>query len=118
MKKNIFLIIGLILLSLVSCNLRKEEVIVFDNSEPLALAPDVFWAVVTEPYAAYKDNVGWKSSGNSHCRQGEILQIKGKSLDSNYEVWYKFDAGWLPESSLIVFDNRYKAQSFSKKIEK
>lgn len=98
-----------------SCNLKKEEPIVFDKSYPLALSPDVEWAVVTEPYAAYKAELSWTVSGNKHCRKGEILQIKGKSMDSNNENWFLFDDGWLPEDCLKVFDNRYKAEAYAKK---
>ena len=36
------------------CNKKSEEKIVFDKTHPLALAPDVEWAVVIEPYAVFK----------------------------------------------------------------
>jgi len=101
-----------------SCNVKKDEIIVFDNSEPLALAPDISWAVVSDPYAAYRDDIGWNVKGNGHCRRGEILQIKGKSIDKNKEVWYSFENGWLPASCVNVFDNRLKAENFSKKLDK
>ena len=37
------------------CAKKSVEVIVFDNTHPLALAPDVEWAVVTEPYAVFRE---------------------------------------------------------------
>lgn len=119
LNRIIIFLLGLLLLFNVfsSCNLKKEEFIEFDNSHPLALAPDISWAVVTEPYVAYKVNIGWDSNAEGHCRKGDILQVYGRSLDNNKEIWFLFENGWLPATSLTVFDNRYKAESFAKKIE-
>lgn len=105
-----FLIIG--------CAKKDETEIILDNSEPLALAPDVQWAVVSEPYAAFKESKDWSASVIGHCRKGDILQIKGKSLDSKNEVWYYFEQGWLPSSSVLVYNNRLKAQKISNQSEK
>ena len=105
-----FLIIG--------CAKKDETEIILDNSEPLALAPDVQWAVVSEPYAAFKESKDWSASVIGHCRKGDILQIKGKSLDSKNEVWYCFEQGWLPSSSVLVYNNRLKAQKISNQSEK
>lgn len=93
----------------VSCSSKKE--IVFDNSEPLALAPDVQWAVVIEPYAAFRKDTDWSSDINGHCRKGDILQIKGNAVFNNAENWYYFDEGWLPESVIDIYPNRFKAEN-------
>lgn len=105
-----FLIIG--------CAKKGETEIILDNSEPLALAPDVQWAVVSEPYAAFKESKDWSASVIGHCRKGDVLQVKGKSLDSKNEVWYYFEQGWLPSSSVLVYNNRLKAQKISNQSEK
>ena len=68
------LILILILLS-TSCTKKQEEVIFFDDSNPLSLAPDVEWALVTDPYAAYRETTDWNSKILNHCRRGEILQF-------------------------------------------
>lgn len=86
----------------------------FDNSHPLALAPDVEWAVVTEPYAVFKETDEWGAATAGHCRKGEILQVKGKSVDAEKENWYFFEGGWLPQSCVSIFSNRYKAETVSK----
>ena len=104
-----FLIIG--------CAKKDETEIMLDNSEPLALAPDVQWAVVSEPYAAFKESKDWSASVIGHCRKGDVLQVKGKSLDSKNEVWYYFEQGWLPSSSVLVYNNRLKAQKISNQSE-
>ena len=105
-----FLIIG--------CAKKDGTESMVDNSEPLALAPDVRWAVVSEPYAAFKESKDWSASVIGHCRKGDVLQVKGKSLDSKNEVWYYFEQGWLPSSSVLVYNNRLKAQKISNQSEK
>ena len=98
------------------CNKKSVENIVFDDSYPLALAPDVEWAVVTEPYAVYKEKNDWGAATTGHVRKGEILQIMGKAVDSKNENWYYFEGGWLSQTSISVFSNRYKAESVSKNL--
>lgn len=90
---------------------KKDKEIVFDNSDPLALALDVQWAVIVEPYAAFRKNTDWNSEVSDHCRKGDILQIKGNAIFNNKENWYFFDEGWLPESVLAVYSNKFKAQT-------
>lgn len=117
MKKLIVLLI--ILFSAffsISCHKKDELVIVLDNSEPLALAPDVEWAVVTDPYAAYKKEIGWTSGVSGHCRKGEILQVKGKSLSADNETWYYFENGWLPYNCISIYSNRLKAKTVSDQL--
>ena len=96
------------------CAKKSSEVIVFDNSHPLALAPDVEWAVVTEPYAVFKETDEWGAATAGHCRKGEILQVLGKAVDAQKENWYFFEGGWLPQSCVSIFSNRYKAETVSK----
>lgn len=98
------------------CSKKKEEIIEFDNAYPLALAPDVSWAVITEPYASYKESYDWNSTTEGHCRKGDILQVLGNAKDADKESWYKFENGWLPSSCLSVYSNRYKAKSVSDSI--
>ena len=97
---------------LTSCE-KQEEKITFDDTYPLALSPSVEWAVVKEPYAAYKTEYGWASSVAGHCRRGEILQVLGRSVDENNEKWCQFEDGWLPESCLNIYSNRLKAERVS-----
>ena len=111
-EKHLFLLIipfFLCLFFFSSCTKQKEEVIVFDDSYPLALSPNVSWALVTDPYAAYKTEMGWDSATAGHCRRGEILQVLGKSVDKESKNWYRFEEGWLPESCLSIYSNRFKA---------
>ncbi len=109
------LLLILILIS-TSCTKKQEEVIVFDSSEPLSLAPDVEWALVTDPYAAFRIDTDWNSEITGHCRRGEILQVYAKSIDDEKTVWYKFEQGWLPQKCLKIYTNRYKAQTAAKSL--
>jgi hypothetical protein len=117
-NKSIILILIILCLTsfFASCKKKTAEVIVFDDSHPLALAPDVEWAVVTEPYAVFKESDEWGAATAGHCRKGEILQVKGKSVDADKENWYYFEGGWLPQSCVSIFSNRYKAETVSKSL--
>lgn len=118
MKKISFILSVMFLFSsvfFVSCREEKEEVIEFDESYPLALAPDVVWAVVSEPYAAYKKEAAWNADIAGHCRKGEILQVVGKS-EVNNEIWYYFENGWLSENSIEIYSNRFKAKAVAGKM--
>lgn len=113
-KKSVnVLLLVLFSMLIFSCAKKEDEIIFLDNREPLALAPDVQWAVVNEPYVAFKENKEWTSSITGHCRKGDVLQVKGKSVDSKKEVWYLFEEGWLPSASILVYSNRLKAQKVS-----
>ena len=116
MKNKIILFVLLSILSalFISCSKKSEEKIIFDNSQPLALAPDVEWAVVVEPYAVFRDTNEWSAATAGHCRKGEILQVKGKTVDAAKANWYFFEGGWLPQSCVAIFSNRYKAETVSK----
>ena len=110
----ILLIFSVLIIS--SCKKNKEEVIEINETHPLSLAPDVEWALVTDPYAAYRGDIDWNAEITSHCRRGDILQVYAKSIDKDKTVWYKFEYGWLPETCLSIYSNRYKAQSAAENL--
>ena len=76
-NKSIILILIILCLTsfFASCKKKTTEVIVFDDSHPLALAPDVEWAVVTEPYAVFKESDEWGAATAGHCRKGELVLL-------------------------------------------
>lgn len=117
-KLKFFFIICSLAFIFIACDKNDENPIILDDSEPLALAPNVEWAVVTDPYAAYKTEIGWTSSVSGHCRKGDILLIKGKSLDKNNEKWFYFENGWLPGNCISVYNNRLKAKSVAEQLTK
>ena len=105
----ILLIFSVLIIS--SCKKNKEEVIEINETHPLSLAPDVEWALITDPYAAFRSDIDWNADITGHVRRGEILQIYAKSTDKQKNTWYKFEEGWLPQTCLAVYTNRYKAQT-------
>lgn len=112
MKRFLLFLLLILLAGLISsCNKKKEEVIEFNESHPLSLAPDVEWALITDPYAAYRKTIEWNADITNHCRKGDILQVYAKSIDKDKTVWYKFEEGWLPETCLTIYSNRYKAET-------
>ncbi|MCR4734243.1 MAG: hypothetical protein K5829_04445 [Treponema sp.] len=115
-KKVIIFFTLIFAFSFISCPTRKEETIVLDNSEPLALAPGVSWALVIIPYASYKADISWDSITNGHCRKGDILQVMASSIDADQKKWYKFEAGWLSEDSIDIYTNKYKAENAASKL--
>jgi hypothetical protein len=93
----------------------KGKEIRFDDSEPLALAPDISWAVVVTPYAAYRKKTSWQSDVSGHCRKGDILQVTGKTVvngtdEKETESWYDFAGGWLPASAVNIYNNQLRAE--------
>lgn len=99
---------------------RQPEEITFDNSEPLSLIPDVQWAVIKDPYAAFREEAGWESPVKSHCRRGEIYQITGNKNVVNTggitEKWICANGLWLPESSVTVCYNRFNAKTVAEQL--
>lgn len=116
-KAFVLVILFALSFSFSGCFKNRDEVIEFDNRNPLSLAPDINWAVVNDPYAAYRIKPTWESDVAGHCRKAEILQVKGKSLDENLQSWYLFDGGWLSSDCLSIYNNWYKASAAAAKIE-
>ena len=102
-----------------SCKRNKTE-IVLDNSDLQALSPQYSWAVIIEPYAAFRTDPSWSSAVQDHCRLGDVLKIEGNmilesSIDANQkEIWYRFEQGWLSETNVSVYQNKLKAEKVSK----
>lgn len=116
MKKSYFFVILILCSFLFSCTKKSEDILVLDDSHPLALAPDISWAVVTDPYVAYKTDKSWDSEVIGHCRRGDILQVIGKSEDTEGNSWYYFREGWVSGNCLSVYNNRYRAQKVSETL--
>jgi|SRR5574344_1870456 hypothetical protein len=125
MKKNLLkssLIIGLALL-VTGC--FRSGAISFDTSDPNALTPGIEWAVITEPYAAFRKESNFGSAVASEARRGEIYEVTGKTIvlngkdaPSKETTWYEFEKGWLDESVLTIYDNKMRAKAAAAKLTK
>lgn len=72
------------------------------------------WCVVTVPYAAFKTEPDSQAEVINHGRRSDIFEITGKkyiTVGKQTILWYQFDKGWLPESSVNVYENKLKAQT-------
>ena len=113
MRKNkfFFAVFALALLAF-SCERNKDAEIPLDNSDPLALAPDVRWALVEDPYAAIRSDTSWDAEAVAYCKQGDFFPILASASvlgESGSETWYQAKGGWLPESVISVYPNKYRA---------
>lgn len=121
---NIFVLLLVVFTSVVFFSCKRKADIQVDNSDSLSLSPAVLWAVVVEPYAAFRKEATWDSAVHDHCRFGDVLMIEGNAImpstiDANAkEIWYRFDKGWLSESSVSVYQNKLKAEKASKAMTK
>jgi len=124
MKKMIFFALcALAAVSVLGCNANRA--ISFDNRDPLALVPGIEWAVVKEPYAAFRKESSFASAVRSEARRGEIYEVAGKKVVVNGKdapeattVWYQFDQGWLCESDVTVYDNKMRATTAAAALKK
>lgn len=116
MRKNLFCAALLLILTvfLFGCKKDKSLIIELDNSEPLALAVDVEWAVISEPYVTFRHVQEWDGKESGHGKKGDVLQVKGYSYSSANEKWVKFEKGYLPLKSVQIFTNKYQADKVGK----
>lgn len=132
MKKNwlvAFLLLTLILFSF-GCKSKKSASLM--DIDPVALSPELEWAVVISPYVAFRKDAGFDNLVTNHGRRGDVFLVKGKKSlreeiteesDSKktqttvrYVTWYLFDEGWLEETSLSIYDNRLRAENVASKL--
>ena len=113
MKKLPLFVCILFCFMLSSCKKNEEvmESVEFDGSHPFAISPDVKWAVITEPYVGFRTEDRRDAPSSSYCRKGEIFPVTGYSINEEKEGWYLFEQGWIPSSSVKIYQNRYKAES-------
>lgn len=116
MRKTPFALLLFIFLTLPFCSCKGDKApeITLDNSDPLALAVDVEWAVINEPYVTFRENQEWTAKDSGHGKRGEVLRVNGFSYSSEGEKWVKFDKGFLPYKSVLVFSNRFQAETSAK----
>ena len=124
MNKKIFFAAFLffLCLSLSSCFRRQEEPLI-DISAAESLVPGEQWALIIEPYAAYRIKPSFTAGISAHGRQGDIEKVDGTFIDTDSVsdehgmLWYCFSSGWLPEKTVRVYSNKLKAEFAAGKIQ-
>lgn len=109
------LVFSVILLSFGGCRKKNVEIL-FDESEPLALAPDVSWALVVEPYVAYRNTSSWDAQVTGHSRKGTVIQVLGYATTEKDGNWYLFESGWLSEDDVDVYNNMLRAKKAAESL--
>ena len=125
MKKNYVVYLLILCAAFISVSCSKKDEITFDNSDPLALTPGIEWAVVTEPYAAFRAKNNYESEVINEARRGEIYEVTGKAIVINKKTdpvpqttWYEFEKGWLDSSAITIYDNKMRAETAAAKLSK
>lgn len=100
-----------------SCKKNNASPITLDAHDAESLSPDSKWALVIEPYAGFRENPSWDSKVLSYCKKGEIFLVQGSS-PRDETTWIQFEKGFLPETSVSIYQNKYKAESAKKQLSK
>ncbi len=111
---SVLLCIFICIAGLTSCKREKSSNINLDNYDPLALAVDIEWAVISEPYVIFRDVQEWNGKDLGRGKKGEVLKVLGYSYSSENEKWVKFEKGYLPLKTVKVFSNKFQADKISK----
>ncbi|MBO5137320.1 MAG: hypothetical protein J6B81_02330 [Spirochaetaceae bacterium] len=112
MKNKIFITCIFLLVFVITSCFEKNKTIQLEPTPDLALG--LQWAVVIEPYAMFRDNPSLTANTQTHGRSGDILQVVGKNIileNKKQVIWYLFEKGWLPETSVKVYSTRSKAET-------
>lgn len=104
-------------LGFVSCSknsfFNRNETIVFDDSEPDGISPQIKWALIVSPYAPVYKEAAFDSVVFSHERKGEILQVQGNKttrFNGSTFKWIALKDGWVLESDVKIFPNKMRAK--------
>ncbi|MDE5580733.1 MAG: hypothetical protein K2I95_04870 [Treponemataceae bacterium] len=114
-----FVFAALFVFEFSSCSKKNNWEIVLDTSNPLALAPDVEWAVVVVPYSSFRKDTSWDAQAAGYCKQGECFPIQATStisVEGKSQTWYRFESGWLPESAVKIYANKFRAEKAAKNL--
>lgn len=112
MKYYIYITL-LFFLSFFSLSCSKTKPISLELKNPDCMNPDIQWALINEPFVAYRSEGDFDSNITAHGRLGDVERIIGV-LRTKDLVWYRFSKGWLDASSILVYDTELKAQTGSK----
>lgn len=94
-----------------SCS--KTRPISLELKNPDCMNPDIQWALINEPFVAYRSENDFDSNITAHGRLGDVERIIGVYRAEN-SVWYRFSKGWLEASSILVYDTQLKAMTGSR----
>ncbi|MGP1510052.1 hypothetical protein [Treponema lecithinolyticum] len=97
---------------------KNEQLIDISEVENIGFAEP--WALINEPYAAYRIKPSDTADAASHGRQGDVVKLIGSYIDirdGQRRLWYQFTAGWLPETAVSLFSNKLQAEFAAKNVQ-
>jgi hypothetical protein len=106
-----------------SCYAKKNFPAIDTEADNITIRPGAEWAVIVAPYAIFRIEPDIDAHSNAYGRRGDIEKITGRRIRISRAsettvrtVWYGFEKGWLPETSIEVYANMLRAQKAAKKI--
>lgn len=90
----------------------------FPSTPVISTADSV--ALVLDPYVSLRDQPGETGITVAHARRAEMYPVQGKRIlvtDSGSVVWIHLEKGWIPESSVRLYQNDEKAALAAKDLE-
>lgn len=124
MKPHYFLLALAVLsltLSVSGCS-RADRDETVDLSLFETMQSDGEWAVISEPYVAFREAPDPSSNVMAHGRLGDIAHVEGKALvpvekENTSVIWYRFEIGYVAENSVVIYPNKLKAQSAATELQ-
>jgi hypothetical protein len=107
----------------VSCGAEKKFPPIEPEADASVIENGAEWAMLLEPYAIFRVEPDIDAHSGMYGRRGDIEKITGRRIRITRAsegtikvVWYDFEKGWLPESSVAVFPNELKARNAAKTL--
>jgi len=141
-KPNYICILFTLCLAFSACLDRKEDAPI-DLSAGETVVLGERWALIVEPYAAYRIRPSFSASVSAHGREGDIVKVSGTFIDTSIPkppaasskpektntpsthsngtssvLWYQFSSGWLPEKTVRIYSNKLKAEFAAENMQK
>jgi hypothetical protein len=121
--KNFWVLLSTLALILLftSCSVFRKETPVDLSAFESGLEYGTRWAVINDPYATFRVSHDFAETVSGHGRRGDIEKVLGevmvpKDAGGGTQIWFSFEKGWLPESSLLICSNLFKAKQVSASI--
>ena len=117
-KTFILFFISLVLIFFTSCSKNKMGIPANLSTVENVMASGE-WAVITIPYASFREEPLETAEIINHGRRGDICAVIGKKIQKNEtstKIWYNFENGWISESDLSIYSNKLQAEYASSQL--
>jgi hypothetical protein len=105
--------------------IRQKDTLVDVSVFQQSLEYGTQWAIISEPYATFRTDTDFSAPVSGYGRRGDVQKVTGHAIATSGSgasavrtIWYDFEKGWLPESSVIIYSNELKAKRASESLQK